>query len=180
MGISIQAYRIAIGNFNCTSKHMNILMFPSKRFFKDGNHYFSYHLHEWSLHINKMTINQSSIKSKLLVQNIIGIAVIIHMILVLANDVHPNPGPGNDAFDLTVCHANVRSIKAENKFLFLKSELANNFDIITLSETWLSNLDKTANFTIPGYQLPFRKDRNLGTECYGGVMAYIADHIGCK
>ena len=54
------------------------------------------------------------------------------------------------------------------------------FDIITLSETWLSENEKSEKYAIPGYQEVFRKDRDQGRAHYGGVLAYVSNNISCK
>ena len=46
--------------------------------------------------------------------------------------------------------------------------------------TWLSNLDKSEDYKIPGYQLPIHTDRALGRVSYGWVMVWISNSIGCK
>ena len=85
----------------------------------------------------------------------------------------------------TLCHIflsevdNV-SLKAENKFFFVKTELAGKHDFIALSETWLSNLDKLEDYKTLGYQLPIHKDRALARVSYGRVVIWISNSIGCK
>ena len=52
-----------------------------------------------------------------------------------------------------------------------------NFDVLTLSETWLSSNISDREVTIPGYTL-VRKDRNGSTKLNGGgVLFYIRDNI---
>ena len=62
----------------------------------------------------------------------------------------------------------------------LRCELANYHEIITVSETWLSNMDNSINFQLNGYQELFRRDRLIGAQCYGGVLAWVADSVACK
>ena len=63
--------------------------------------------------------------------------VISVLILLLAGDVHVNPGPiKSRCKSLSMCHANVRSL-SRSKLLAVKTSLANLYDIITLSETHL-------------------------------------------
>ena len=88
----------------------------------------------------------------------------------ISNDIETNPGPNNGFHKLKLCHINARSIKARNHFLHIECELANAYDVITVSETWLSSKDKSSNYKIPGYQEIFRRDRS-DDEGYGGVMA---------
>ena len=60
------------------------------------------------------------------------------LIILLAGDIHLNPGPGGDFHDLSLCHCNIRSLSNE-KMRSIRSDIASNFDIITLSETFLTS-----------------------------------------
>ena len=104
----------------------------------------------------------------------------MHILIALCNDVHPNPGPRVDFNNVSLCHVNIRSIKAKDKFLHIQTDLAGKYDILALSETWLSDVDKTDNFLLQGYQQPHRRDRSFGAEGYGGVMVWVTDKIACK
>ena len=88
--------------------------------------------------------------------------------------------PGANIFDLRVCHVNIRSIRSTSKLLSIKSELAEDYDVIALSETWLCNNVKSENLRIPGFQMPFRRDRDEGHSPYGGIMAYVSNNVACK
>ena len=81
---------------------------------------------------------------------------------------------------ISICHANVRSIKDKEKFTQVKCELEDQFDIITLSETWLSNKESSIDYRIYGYQAPFRRDRSVGVIGYGGIIAFVSNSIACK
>ena len=50
---------------------------------------------------------------------------------------------------LDICHINVRSLNA-NKLDALKADIASEFDIICLTETYLPN--NTADLKLPGFQ----------------------------
>ena len=114
----------------------------------------------------------------------------IVQLLLLCSGIHPNPGPWgpDDHRCISICHANIRSLKHTDnygnldKLLHIKCNLANKFKIITLSETWLSRGDSSNDFLLPGYQQPFRRDRdpNNGTVGYGGVLAWVCNSIACK
>ena len=69
----------------------------------------------------------------------------------------------------------IRSLKDADKFNQIQCELGSTYYIITFSETWLCEKDKSC-----GYQTPFRRDRNLGLTGYGGVAAYVSDNLACK
>lgn len=92
------------------------------------------------------------------------------MPISLSGNVHPNPGPVTDQGDISICHINIRSLKAPNRMAHIRCDIAPNFDIITLSETWLSKNNVDENYLLSGFQTPFRRDRVLGTEDYGGVL----------
>ena len=178
MGISIQAYRSTIGSFylNCIRDY-SFEKYPAS-LFKNGNTL--YHLREWSKLLKNKQQNQMSTRFKTSLSCYIASSLLIHMLIALCNDVHPNPGPSSQFSDLSICHANVRSIKRQNRMTFINSELCGKFDIITCSETWLSIDDNSDKFKLTGYQMPQRKDRSIGAEAYGGVMAWVSDNIGCK
>ena len=181
MGISAQNYRAAIGIFYYFSlKSSTNFRFPSKLFFSDGNHCFCYNLKEWSTLIMKFKANRNIYKSKNLLSSFLATSLLIHMLMVLCNDVHPNPGPVNTLTEIKICHANVRSIKGNDKLFFVQNDLAGKFDIITCSETWLCAEDKSTKFQLPGYQPVFRKDRAQGREPFGGVLAWVSNNVGCK
>ena len=65
--------------------------------------------------------------------NVLAVIVLVSLLIALFNDVHPNPGPVIESYDTSICHSNVRSLKALDRLLHIKLELANKFDIITLS-----------------------------------------------
>ena len=179
MGISIEAYRITIGTFCAAVKYKTLIKLPKSCFFNNGKGYMFYGQSEWTHMMFARRVNKHVITSKSLLIQVLGCSVFIHLLLlILSNDVHPNPGPSFKKY-ISICHANVRSLKSGNRMLFIKSDLAGKFDIITLSETWLCGDDKNENFSIPGYQLPYRRDRHFGG-AHGGVMAYVSDNIACK
>ena len=71
---------------------------------------------------------------------------------------------------LIIAHLNINSLR--NKFDQLKILVQDKIDILVVTE---SKLDP--QFHIPGYKVPFRKDRNkLG----GGIIVFVRDDIPCK
>ena len=82
------------------------------------------------------------------------------LLLLLGGDVHPNPGlPGTLTWNnISVCHANVRSLRNYDKLIDIKTRLVDVIQIITLSETFLSQ-NTDFNLNIDGYNL-FRKRQN--------------------
>ena len=176
MGITINAYRATIGRFvNCYKNRISKFLIPRKMFFENANHNFSYGRYEWSQHYftSKMASRFMDVRS--LCGNAIAISILINILILLSHDVHPNPGPNYETHDISICHSNIRSLKAPDRLLHIKLALANQFDIITLSETWLSSGDPSDNFCINGYQKPFRRDE--GKERHGGVLAWVCVDI---
>lgn len=108
---------------------------------------------------------------------------LVLLILLLSGDIHPNPGPNNESRDyknITICHANIRSLRSNDKLTHIRCDLAEKYDIITLSETWLSANDKSENFLIQGFQGPIRRDRSFGRLGYGGVLLWVRNNLVCK
>jgi hypothetical protein len=180
MCITTEAYRSSIGLFNCCSKKVKKLVFPRKRFFQNGNHYFSYNLHEWTKTIYFYKTREKQITAKYTCHSIIGITILINLLLLLSNDVHPNPGPNWNYSDISLCHTNIRSLKAKDRLLHVNCHLAKKFDVITLSETWLTANDESTDFQLPGYQPVLRRDRGTGVEGYGGILAWVSNNVACK
>ena len=92
------------------------------------------------------------------------------LLLLRCGDIHSNPGPADSPKKLSICYSSIRSLNSGGKMDHIRIDLCKNFDIITLSETWLKSSVKNDQLIIDGYCIPFRKDRisNLG---YGGVLA---------
>ena len=105
--------------------------------------------------------------------------------LVRAGDIELNPGPGlanvSSCFqDVSLCHANIQSLRSNpDKFEHIKLQLSDNYDIITLSETWLSDNIPDEKYDLPNFQPIFRRDRpaeSIG----GGVAAWVSSSIATK
>ena len=97
----------------------------------------------------------------------------IHLLLILlCGDVEENPGPTLNVKSLTACHINVRGLN-ECKIRALKTTVCNVYDIITVSETFLSE-NSTVDLNLPGYHSVTRRDRlTFG----GGVAVYVKDNL---
>jgi hypothetical protein len=94
-------------------------------------------------------------------------------------DIHPHPGPDTHTFgNLSFCHVNIRSIKANKRLSAFLNQVSNVFDIITTSETWLTATDLNTPFEIDGYSGPYRQDRLL--QRGGGIMVWVVDSIIVK
>ena len=76
---------------------------------------------------------------------------------------------------LSIIHFNCRSIKAnfDNMYKYLES-LQIKFDVIAVSETWLTEHDDINDFILPDYEiLSINRTNKRG----GGVMLYISNNI---
>ena len=95
------------------------------------------------------------------------------LILLLSNDIETNPGPQIESIikDLSVCHINAQSMLSELDMI--AAELGN-FDVITISETWLDHTISDLDTMIPTYQTPIRLDRNRHG---GGVAMYFKNNV---
>ena len=108
----------------------------------------------------------------------------------LSGDIHPHPGPNstsnssststntnisfpcNTKSNIRIAHLNIRSLKSREHFTLLKdSVVSNNFDIFTISETWLDSSVNNESIHIPGYTL-YRQDRGPHKPG-GGLCVYI-------
>ena len=114
-------------------------------------------------------------------QRYIGISVLIHLscMLLLYGDIHQNPGPQSWT-DISICHSNIRSLRAcPEKLDHISFSLCDNYDIITLSETWLKSTNDSSQLCLPGFQSPFRKDR-INDQGFGGVLAWVNVRLAAK
>ena len=103
-----------------------------------------------------------------------------HRLNTLSGDVHPNPGPAppnspGNLKNFNIMHLNIRSLMAPHKLkdLIDFSTVVHDFDIITLSETYLDHTITNEAVNIPGYDL-YRRDRSRNG---GGVCTYIKNII---
>ena len=108
--------------------------------------------------------------------------LLILLLLLLCGDIHPNPGPpyyNNNS--LSICHCNIRSLNSHEKINHIELDLSEhfNFDVITISETWLKSTSNSNILNLRNYHTPFRKDRSDNSG-YGGVLAWVRKEIFCK
>ncbi len=77
------------------------------------------------------------------------------MVLLLSGDVELNPGPNRlTKRYFTFCHANMRSVKrCSDKLDHIRAEFVGTYDVITVSETWLSPDDNLDQYGKPMYRL---------------------------
>ena len=64
-----------------------------------------------------------------------------------------------------------------NKFDQLKILVHNKIDILVVTESKLDDTFPDSQFHIPGYKLPFRKDRN---KIVRKIIVFVRDGIPCK
>ena len=92
-------------------------------------------------------------------------------LILCSGDVELNPGPVN----LKICHINIRSLSPV-KLMAIRQDIADKFNIITLSETFL-NRESSHNLEILGFHPIFRRDRgSFG----GGVACYVGSNLVAK
>ncbi len=154
MGISIEAYRAAIGSFFGSIKE--------------------------DRHVKKHYTNACLNWSRFLLHSVITLSHLLCVLILLSGDVHTNPGPVNHLHDVSLCHANIRSLKANDNMSHVRTDLGDKYDVIVLTETWLSEADNSDNFKLAGYQGPIRKDREFGPLGYGGIVMWVRDTLAYK
>ena len=95
------------------------------------------------------------------------------MLLVLDNDVHPNPGPREHQF--SVFYLNIRSFRYKISYI---EDIASESSVICITESHLDNNVSNSDVVIDGFSCDiFRKDRS----CFGGgVLVYTSQDICVK
>ena len=94
------------------------------------------------------------------------------LLLLLCGDVHPNPGPHQNIYnDFSLCHLNIRSL-SQDKLRCIKTSLAPSYDIIAVTETFLSANHRDDDYTLPGFHSILRLDRVGGIG--GGVAVFVS------
>ena len=83
--------------------------------------------------------------------------VTLRKLLLRAEDIEANPGPSriDTRSELCIIHLNARSI--ENKIDLIEAE-ASQFDIITVSKTWLSQINMNTSIHLTKFHPPIRRD----------------------
>ena len=103
---------------------------------------------------------------------------LLFKLLLRAGDIEANPGPSrtDTRSDLCIIHLNARSIK--NKTDLIEAQ-ANQFDIITVSETGLSQNDTNTSIHLTtNVHPPIRRD--CPNDPHGGVAIYVKKKLFCK
>lgn len=96
-------------------------------------------------------------------------------LLLMSGDIEQNPGPLSTLENVSICHVNACSVR--NKISLFEAE-SDHFDIITVSETWLSDRDDDASLGLKNFHLPIRLDRP--GDAHGGVAIYVRNSLTCK
>ena len=98
----------------------------------------------------------------------------VFLLLLLCGDIEQNPGP-TKLKSLSVCHINIRGLN-DNKLRAIKTSLTQVYDIITISETFLSERSGIC-LDIKEFNPILRRDRDT----FGvGVAVYIKENIVYK
>ena len=109
--------------------------------------------------------------------------------ILQCGDIHPQPGLHTSKSNTnegkaarlakatkyaTIAHLNVRSMVSRENFHLIKQTISSNeYDIFTISETWLDPSTTDTDIQISGYIL-FRQDRGTHKNG-GGVVVYVKD-----
>ena len=131
----------------------------------------------WSFIIKEQTHCKKKFKPREFLSLCFGLSILIQSLLLLAGDIHSNPGPQGS--DISICHVNIRSIRNQLKIDHINCALTDHYNIITLSETWLNQSIDVSKLCLNNFQQPFRRDRDNNSG-YGGVLAWVANHIAAK
>jgi hypothetical protein len=94
---------------------------------------------------------------------------ILPLLLVLDNDVHPNPGPREHEF--SVFHVNARSVR--NNIFYIEN-IASESSVICITESHLDNNVSNSDMVIDSCDI-FRKDR-----CYRAIFPPIVSFLPGK
>ena len=107
------------------------------------------------------------------------LSTLLITMLLFMSGLELNPGPVANDFKLkylTACHVNIRGL-SQSKLNAIKTSLCNAYDVITLSETFLSTKTHNTELSLPGFQEIIRRDR---TRFGGGVAVYIRNGLSFK
>ncbi len=109
-------------------------------------------------------------------------------LITVSGDIESNPGPPPSPIrtepqvlkSLALCHLNIQSMRRNTeKLKHVEIQLSGKYDIITVSETWLSPNILNDAYTINGYYPLFRRDR-MGRTPGGGVAAWVSFNLVAK
>lgn len=171
MGVDLQIYRSAIGNFN--NKIQALIL--------------KYKILVSPFYIELLKIIGSSLKSFYRVFNVsikfilpcilnIEFSVIALLLVIMSGDVLENPGPelntSLNSDSLSIIHLNIRSIR--NKLDYIQEYLTD-FNILCFTETHLNHDISNDDIFLEGFQpVIFRKDVSPHS---AGLLIYVAEGL---
>jgi hypothetical protein len=162
MGNDITSYRAAIGRFHIKCKRLKVKSSNLK-----GSEY---------INLGLLLLLLSTWK------NLAYSFFICIFLLSLCVDIHPHPGPNTPTNaqmpNIRLCNLNIHSIKKPGRFDQIVEKLAPNYDIITMTETWLKKETLDSTLELKNFNGPHRLDRPDGKA--GGVMAWVRDTLITK
>ena len=107
------------------------------------------------------------------------------LVLTCSGDIEVNPGPASNQSEslsesyasllnngLSIMHINIQSLRSKLDILSVEAQP---YDIIVLTETWLSNSVPNTDLSIPNFSPPYRCDRT--DRIGGGVAVYVRDNL---
>ena len=136
----------------------------------DGNEYYK-------IAEKKRSYKSSSNKQSTNRSNSFFVTTVKRILLLISGSVHPNPGPNINQDEFRIVHINCRSLNKDKKLL-IEAE-SDNFDILTLSETWLNDKHSDDEVSLEGFHKPIRKDRQ-NNRVGGGVAIFVKIGHFCK
>ena len=123
----------------------------------------------------KITVHVTAIGFRCVTMLSLFLLFVLFMLLLLCGDIAENPGPTFNIKSLSACHINIRGLN-ESKIRALKTLVCNVYDVITLSETFLSDTS-SVDLDLPGYHSIIRRDRQTFG---GGIAVYVRDNLVFK
>lgn len=171
MGVDLEVYRSAIGNFNnkiqaLRLKYKILVKLFSSAFLK-------------RISFSMLTFFRSfNIYIKCILPCILNIefSVIALLLVIMSGDVQENPGPDLNTSaeheSLSVIHLNIRSIR--NKLNYIKDSLLD-FNILCFTETHLNHAILNEDLFLEGFQpIKFRKDVSAHS---AGLLTYVSEGL---
>ena len=165
--VDIVSYRVTIGLFYnkismiCLRKARKVSVCLSD--FIDMFLLYLRHVMSWCL--VKYKSNYNIILSYLLLFNL----------LIVCGDIELNPGPQGTPVShentLSIFHANIRSLRNKLNYII---DIVEDFDIVFFTETHLDNSISDADISLPGFEVPIRRDRNCSG---GGIIFYYKNFV---
>ena len=101
--------------------------------------------------------------------------VTLPKLLLRAEDIEVNQAGLRPGLICVIIHLNSRSIKSKIDLIAAES---NQFDNITVFETWLSQTYTNSSIHLTNFHPPIRRDRP--NDPHGGVVIYVKNDLFCK